>query len=267
MKNLSKESSKAVLYAIMDTTGSISDSAHEKLVSQIYRLCVDFAISESRLPRLEELTEIIEKLPGWILTDVIKSKPKFIRSLANALGNIELIFNAATPQRLHIEADAERIFLEDIDSFSRAAKIDSQAASQVSLNDVYEDDVKIALIEIIGERFIPKHSANEKSDLYTSQVILRGRRVPTAFLLKSMRSVKTMDMKSGLGKRSNQILRLIKEPAVLYVVQHTGEIITDVVDHLYAQVYKKAIELQKTLYYYIMDGNETARVLLGYNRI
>ena len=76
-----------------------------------------------------------------------------------------------------------------------------------------------------------------------------------------------MDMKSGLGKRSNQILRLVKEPAILYVVQHTGEIATDVIEHLHAQVFNKATELRKTLYYYIMDGNETVRILLGYNKI
>ncbi|MFW9959154.1 MAG: hypothetical protein ACFFCT_13870 [Candidatus Odinarchaeota archaeon] len=268
MRKLSNESSKAILYAIMDCTGEILGSAHEQVVNQINKACIEFIVSNSRQPSFEDLREILGAFPNWFFTDIKKGRTKFSRLLAKTLDEVNLTFETPIQsQILPKTAAAERILLEDIDSFSKAVSISPKAAYQVSLDSIYEDDIKIALIDIIGERFIPNHSASEKSDLYTSMVVLRGKRVPTAFLLKSMKSVKTMDMKSGLGKRSNQILRLMNEPADLYIVQHTGVINTDVIDHLYAQVFKKATELQKTLYYYIMDGNETARILLGYEKI
>ena len=195
MKKLSNESSKAILYAIMDCTGEILDSAHENIVNQIQKICVDFIVAESRQPTFGELTKKLEVLPDWFFMDIKKERHKFSRLLTKSLDRIDLIFDSPVISQKVSTAKAERVFLEDIDSFSQAVSIDPHTASQVSLDSIYEDDVKNALIEIIGERFIPTHSATEKSDLYTSQVVLKGQRVPTAFLLKSMKSVKTMDMK------------------------------------------------------------------------
>ncbi|MFW9889518.1 MAG: hypothetical protein ACFFER_15125 [Candidatus Thorarchaeota archaeon] len=265
MRRVSEASSKAILYAILNSVGDISDSSHENLVNKIHKLCIDFALSNSRLPSSEELAQILEKLPKRLFANGVGRREKFTKLLSVALGSTDLTFDTATLQNSH--SNVERVFLEDIDSFSKAASILPQDTSSISLEHLYEDQVKIALIDIIGERFIPDHSATEKSDLYTSQVILKGQRVPTAFLLKSMRSVKALDMKYGLGKSGNQVLRLVKEPAKLYVVQHTGEIKTDVIEHLEAQLFRKAKGLETTLYYYIMDGNETARILLGFGKL
>jgi hypothetical protein len=266
MKNLSKETSKAILYAAMDSLADLSNANAEKLVKVIHKALCDFVIQKQRLPNQDQLRDMLSNSLDSQLLEIRINKAMLIKKMNQNLSRIQIFFKEDTSAASMQTIIVKRLFLEDIDTFSNAVKISPQFAAKKSLDNVYEDDVKDALIEIIGERFTPKHSATEKSDIYTCQISLEGQRVPAAFLLKSMRSVKVLDMKE-LGKRGNQVIRLVKEPAVLFVVQHTGEIATDVIEHLDAQLFRKAKGLGTTLYYNIMDGNETARILIGYGKI
>ena len=128
-----------------------------------------------------------------------------------------------------------------------------------------EEDVKVSLASIIGENFVRKDWAGEKSDLYSSNVIFKGKRMSTAFLLKGP-SVKRLTI-DKCGKRGNQILRLIKEPAELFVVQHNGEIDTDVIEFLETCVSDLSRKKSVKLYYSVIDGVDTARVLIAYNKL
>jgi hypothetical protein len=125
--------------------------------------------------------------------------------------------------------------------------------------------VKASLASIIGENFVRKDWAGEKSDLYSSNVIYKGKRVSTAFLLKGP-SVKRLTI-DKCGKRGNQVLRLVKEPAQLFIVQHNGEIDTDIIELLETYVSDLSRKKGMKLYYCIIDGTDTARVLVAYDKI
>ncbi|MCK4444858.1 MAG: hypothetical protein KAW09_09955, partial [Thermoplasmata archaeon] len=101
--------------------------------------------------------------------------------------------------------------------------------------------------------------------LYSSFVLLEGDRISTAFLLKGP-SVKKLTI-DKCGKRGNQVLRLIKEPASFFVVQHVGEIDTDVIELLYSLVSDLSQKRAERLYYSTMDGVDTARVLRAYGKL
>ena len=69
------------------------------------------------------------------------------------------------------------------------------------------------------------------------------------------------------GKRGDQLLRLLREPARLYVVQHVGEIDTNVIELLGTLAIQKSQQSMEGLYYCIMDGVDTARVLKAYGKL
>lgn len=162
------------------------------------------------------------------------------------------------------EWTAQEVTVDDIDSFSR---VDSISSSEVpDIADMKETNVKHGLARILGEPYVPIDSGVEKCDLFTSRVIFQGVRCPAAFLLKG-RSFKGPLRIKHLGKPANQILRLLTEPARLYFVQHVNEITTDVRDHLKVRVSDKARKEKTTLYYCLMDGIDTARVLMAHGEI
>lgn len=266
MTAFSPRASKKITYIILDAMQDLGWKTDEKLVKEIRNLILQKVGKTSSLPNRDELTFIISRISKYPTSKYRGNSKGLAELILDGLENSDSVITDAYEHKKEV-VNAQRIGIDDIDSFSKAKDISSHEATKVSLEDVYEDDVKEALVKIIGERFTPTHSPSEKSDLYTSQIILNGKRIATAFLLKSMRGPKVMDMKYGLGKRSNQILRLIQEPADLYVVQHTGKITTDVVRHFESQVEKVSRERGRKLYYLVMDGNETARLLLAYGII
>lgn len=163
------------------------------------------------------------------------------------------------------ESLCERIYVDDIDSFSKVRKVESKAVESLVPLNISENKIKRLLAEIIGEKFVPKDWAGEKSDLYSSFVLLEGNRIGTAFLLKGP-SVRRLTI-DKCGKRGNQVLRLTKEPANLFVVQHIGEIDTDVIELLDSLVSNLSWRRKERLYYSTMDGVDTARILRGYGKL
>lgn len=163
------------------------------------------------------------------------------------------------------ESPYERIYVDDVDSFQKVKKVSPKAVKDLVPLEISEENVKRSLAGIIGEKFVRKDWAGEKSDLYSSHVILRGNRISTAFLLKGP-SVKRLTI-DKCGKRGNQLLRMIKEPAQLFTVQHIGEIDTDVIELLERLISDLSRKKSIRLYYCIMDGVDTARILKAYGKL
>lgn len=159
----------------------------------------------------------------------------------------------------------EQIYIDDIDSFSKVRKIKPRDVSDMVPLKISEDKIKEAIAEIIGEPFIPKHSPAEKSDLYSTHIRFRGKRIDTAFMLKGP-SVKKLTLDKA-GSRGTQIIKLTKEPAKLFIVQSIGSVDTYVIDHLVSEVFRESIKRNHMLYYCIIDGTDTARLLKAYNKI
>jgi hypothetical protein len=82
---------------------------------------------------------------------------------------------------------ARIIHVEDIDSFDLVRRVTPGDVAQMLPNGLLpipEVDVKHYLCEIIGENHVQKDWGGERSDVFTTQVRLGGKRVPAAFLLK-----------------------------------------------------------------------------------
>lgn len=154
-------------------------------------------------------------------------------------------------------------FVDTIDSFSAVSSVEIARRPQelVLLKSVSEKEVKEAIAEIIGEPIVPADWGGESSDLFSSRVVLDGRRVSSAFLLKGPAKFKPMTMVE-LGKNGDQISRLFSEPADLLVIQHCHEITSGV----RATMRAFAQQIGQLRLFCIIDGYDTVRLLKAYNK-
>ncbi len=79
-----------------------------------------------------------------------------------------------------------RLFVEDIDSFRRVRDVNPAMVAGFLKNgylDWPEDRIQLAFEQILDVAFHKKDWGGETNDLYTANVIVNGRRTPTAFLL------------------------------------------------------------------------------------
>ena len=160
----------------------------------------------------------------------------------------------------------EQLHVDDIDSFIKVRKVSPSQVKRIVPLNVEENFIKNSLAEIIGEQFIQKDWGGECGDLYTTRVILKGKRIATAFMLKGkgLRGKLTL---SKCGKNGDQILRLLRLPARLFIVQHINVIDPSVTEFLEMAAERKSHQINKRIYYCLMDGVDTARVLLAYNKL
>jgi hypothetical protein len=178
-------------------------------------------------------------------------------ALSRALGGVKLAV-----------VRAPLIPIEAIDSFAKAAEVSPQevaglAATKLPLP---EQTVKELIAEIIGEPYLDTDWGGELSDILTSRIELDGNRVAGAFLLKGAGS--KQKLKPGdLGKNGDQVRRLSKQEAELYVVQHVGEFDEAVRDQLADMILAKRAKGSPNAVGSVWDGSDCARLFIAHGLI
>jgi hypothetical protein len=154
-------------------------------------------------------------------------------------------------------------YIEMIDNFSRIRGIPARRSKPdlSQLRTIPEEAIKSAFAEIIGEPTVPKDWGGERSDLFSSNVQLDGRRISAAFAFKGPAQFKPMTL-AQLGKNGDQIDRLFSEPADLFVLQHCHEITPPV----RATMRAYAQQMGRLRLFCIIDGYDTKRILSAYGK-
>lgn len=163
----------------------------------------------------------------------------------------------------------KRLYIEDIDSFKNVRDVNPSLVDSVLENgyfDKSEDEVQMVFEQIINESFHKKDWGGEENDLYTSNILINGRRTSSAFLLKGngLRN-KTMEIKN-CGKNADQIIRLLQAPAEFFIIQFVGNISENVIKDIEGKINEKNLKGQNA-YYCIINGQDTARLFKAYNKI
>lgn len=163
----------------------------------------------------------------------------------------------------------ERLFVEDIDSFRRVRDVNHSLAVPHLTNgriEATENEVQCALERILDVPIHKEDWGGEVNDLYTANLSVNGRRVPTAFLLKgSGLRANTMELKH-CGKNGDQVVRLFRSPAELFVVHFVGNIGEAVIEDVLGKVRERRSGSKPCAACFI-DGQETARLLLAYGEL
>jgi len=200
----------------------------------------------------------LAQLPSATFLTVNGASRQDVRdALARALRGVRL----ATPQPVLIPIEA-------IGSFARASEVTPQqvAAFATSKLPLPEQTVKEFIAKIIGEPYLDTDWGGELSDILTSRIELDGQRVAGAFLLKGAGS--KQKLKPGdLGKNGDQIRRLSKQDADLYVVQHVGEFDEAVRDQLADMIHAKRAKGFPNAVGSIWDGSDCARLFVAHGLI
>lgn len=153
------------------------------------------------------------------------------------------------------------ITVDAIDSFAKAKKI----RSVPPLSGMSETHFKHGVQRIVGETGIFKDWGGETSDLWTTRVRLKGKRVAAAFAFKGP-GTKGLLTPGRLGKNGDQILRLFREEADVFLVQYVGQIAPTVLQMMAPLAQMKSITTGHKIYYGLIDGNDSARIVAAYPR-
>lgn len=174
---------------------------------------------------------------------------------------------AAFGEKVQAPFDKIRLHIDDIDSFDNVRNVSPQDVApwldQRGYLSVLEEDIQKALEEVLGIPIHQKDWGGEDEDLYTSNVIVNGRRVTTAFLLKG-RGMRSKCLRIGnCDKNGSQLVRLFQSPAELFVVQFVGTVHQEVAKFLEEGVQLRRVQ-GKPASFCIIDGQDTARLLQAY---
>ena len=159
-----------------------------------------------------------------------------------------------------------RVTCDEIDSFYKVCEVQEKQIIGIVPVQLEEKDVKEKLHEIIGDPFVQKDWGGEKSDIYTFHLRFRNRKTPCAFILKGKSYSRRKLVPKDLGKNGDQIVRLFQEPAEMYFIQSNGYIDSTIESTVQAFVTQKIKEGRK-VFYCLIDGIDTARILKAYGKI
>jgi hypothetical protein len=102
------------------------------------------------------------------------------------LRGLERIRQNSLPQYTDLPI-TDRLYIEDIDTFQKVRDVNPAMITSLLDNGYLkksEDQVQLALEQVLGVSFPKKDSPVELNDLFTANVLVNGARRATAFLLK-----------------------------------------------------------------------------------
>lgn len=156
-----------------------------------------------------------------------------------------------------------RIHPTQIDAFREIERVRPPSKIEVKMVlNISEEKIKEAFAEIIGEPYVPKDWAGEKSDLVSSRLTISGVAISAAFIFKGP-SVPGELHPANMGIRGDQLIRAFDEPADLIIVQHCNKIANSVV----RQAEALSADLKRPRRYCIIDGADTYRILKAYGKL
>lgn len=154
--------------------------------------------------------------------------------------------------------DVRQISIDDIDSFSKVKK-----DSQEKMQPLYENKIKEGFKKIIGEEGDFTDWGGETNDLFSTRLMLNGKRINGAFAFKGRGTMGILTPRK-MGKNGEQIQRLFKSPADAFFVQYHGQIDESIIEQMrYFAIAKSVIE-GKRIYFGVIDGKDTSRIITAY---
>ena len=152
------------------------------------------------------------------------------------------------------------ITIDDIDSFSRVNRIHF---TQGSYFQIPETRFKNGIAKILGESGKFQDWGGERNDLYTNKVRIAGKRLPAAFAFKGPGTRGILTPRS-MGKHGDQIQRLFKTVANVFIVQYWGQIDASIIEQMEEFAKAKSAVDGTFIYYGIIDGDDSNRIIKAY---
>ncbi len=152
-----------------------------------------------------------------------------------------------------------QITVNDIESFARIRR--TRNTGQMASPS--EAAFKRGLQRVLGERGRFRDWGGETSDLYTTRLRLKGRRVAAAFALKGP-ATHGLLTPGRMGRNGDQIQRLFAEDAELFIIQYSGQVAPTVLQQMAVFAQAKSLSTGRKIYYGVIDGDDSRRLRAAY---
>lgn len=169
-----------------------------------------------------------------------------------------VLINLPVPRKA---IDVTQLSIDDIDSFERVASI--QLAPDVKEVPILENEFQTGLQRILGEQGEFNDWGGENDDLFSTRLILNGKRMNVAFGLKG-RGTRGKLTPKKMGKQGDQIQRLFRTQADVFLIQYWKQIDQSVLEQMKLFAIAKSVLNGKRIYYGVIDGQDTLRVIQAY---
>jgi hypothetical protein len=200
-----------------------------------------------------------------------RNRSKILRLAANSTA-LERFPTKRRPQgtekiikitNLNLERDLIKARLITIDEIASFAKVKDIPYLPKQYYRMAERDFKNGVAKILGEYGEFKDWGGEHSDLFSTHIVISEGRKSVAFAFKGP-GQKGKLTPGKLGKNGDQIQRLMTCPADVFFVQYWGEIDQSVLEQLEKFAQLKSLFERKTIWYGLIDGNDSARLIQAY---
>ena len=169
-------------------------------------------------------------------------------------GSVTVQLRGAKPRAIAVTID-------DFDEFSKVRRRKfAQPAAPIS-----EAAFKEGIKRILGETGKFQDWGGERNDLITSKVRIGGKRRVAAFAFKGPGTHGTLTP-GKLGKNGDQIQRLFKSPAEVFVIQYNRQIDQSVIEQMKTCATVNSWQDGMPVRYCIIDADDTARILEAYSK-
>jgi len=213
----------------------------------------------------------VDKKTAYIKDPFLAQNKNKILRIAGNKQEIEKIATKSNPKVAPITVEVsipqrkvniKQLTIDDIDSFKKVRSI--KLLPTIEPIPILEETFQIGLQKILGEQGEFNDWGGENDDLFTTRLMLNHKRITTAFGLKG-RGTKGKLTPRKLGKQGDQIQRLFRTPADLFIVQYWNQIDESVLEQMKAFSIMKSTLEGKRVYYCIIDGQDTFRIIKAYN--
>jgi hypothetical protein len=172
---------------------------------------------------------------------------------------------AAAPAKITLStkrADAERITIDEVDSFSKVRSVPDDGLLSKAIS---EKRFKAGLQKILKEPGKFEDWGGEKNDIYSTRLRIKGKRVAAAFALKGpAQSGKLVPGK--MGTNGDQIQRLFETAAEVFFVQYGGVVSESVANQMQPLAVAKAVATGAKIRFGVIDGSDSQRLYRAYRR-
>ncbi len=155
---------------------------------------------------------------------------------------------------------AQYITLDDIDSFYRVRSVRVEPGEFTAIS---EARFKTGIAKVLGESGHFHDWAGERNDLYSNRVRISGRRYPAAFAFKG-HGTKGILTPARMGKNGDQIQRLFKTTASVFIVQYWGQVAESVTEQMEEFAKAKSAVEGTVVFFGVIDGDDSNRLLMAY---
>lgn len=224
------------------------------LTSPFENVKLSLAFSKSGLVNDTAYTRLSGVTTPFVFAYIAEAEDGAIRAIPIVIGDL-VDSDISIPSLLSFGIS---LLPEEVEQFSAIDRTWTPSKTKFELmRTIPEKCVKELICALLQQE--PQHDwGGEESDIFTSGLLVGGKRMTGAFLLKGPAKFHPMKP-TDLGKNGDQIYRLFNIPADVYVVQHCHSIEPSV--RAMAEAFAIRRNLTAPCRLLFLDGRDTARLL------